>query len=547
MKKLAYRKYFLMIVSLILFPATSAISQTYIIGGDVSGAWSLVGSPYYIQGEISIPNSETLTIEPGVDVVFMGHHKFNVQGRLLAVGSQLDSIHFSAADTQSGWHGIRFNYTSNTNDTSKIVYCSFRYGKANTGISSSWDRCGGAILIGAFDKVLVSNCLFEYNMNSGDISTSVGGAAIFIKSASPIVIGNTFRNNSGTSDCAILCTYTSIYNQDANPVIANNSFLNNNGPHGPVTCCYNNAIISGNFISGNITTRAGGGIFTITTNAFITNNIVINNSCFGGEGEGGGIKCWISDKAIIINNTIAYNSAAHGGGICCNQNSDPVLINNIIWDNSSVDGAQINLLESQSDPDFLFCDIQGGKEGFGGAGAGTNYTGMYENNIDSDPLFFDSGSNDFSLTDFSPCIGSGIDSIEVAGVWYYVPPFCIEGNPRPDPVGSMPDIGACENHLGSPVDVEQDYILPTEFTLEQNYPNPFNPSTTFRYSIPTQSKVVIKVYDILGNEIATLMDEEKSVGTYELKWNAANLSSGIYFYQLQAGDFINTKKMILLK
>ena len=64
--------------------------------------------------------------------------------------------------------------------------------------------------------------------------------------------------------------------------------------------------------------------------------------------------------------------------------------------------------------------------------------------------------------------------------------------------------------------------MPTEYALEQNYPNPFNPSTTFRYSIPSQSKVVIKVYDILGNEIATLMDEEKPVGTYELTWNAAN-------------------------
>lgn len=95
--------------------------------------------------------------------------------------------------------------------------------------------------------------------------------------------------------------------------------------------------------------------------------------------------------------------------------------------------------------------------------------------------------------------------------------------------------------------VEDETTLPTEFALEQNYPNPFNPSTTFRYSIPTQSKVVIKVYDILGNEIATLMDEEKSVGTYELKWDAASMPSGVYFYQLKAGTFVETKKMILLK
>jgi hypothetical protein len=100
----------------------------------------------------------------------------------------------------------------------------------------------------------------------------------------------------------------------------------------------------------------------------------------------------------------------------------------------------------------------------------------------------------------------------------------------------------------SPVKVvDENFSSVNSYSLSNNYPNPFNPSTTFRYSIPTQSKVIIKVYDMLGNEIATLMDEEKSVGTYELTWNAASLSSGIYFYQLKAGDFVNTKKMILLK
>jgi hypothetical protein len=110
---------------------------------------------------------------------------------------------------------------------------------------------------------------------------------------------------------------------------------------------------------------------------------------------------------------------------------------------------------------------------------------------------------------------------------------------------STPDIGADE--FDGIVGVEDEETVPTEFSLEQNYPNPFNPTTTFGYSIPIQSKVVIKVFDILGNEVATLLDEEKSVGTYELTWNAANLSSGIYFYQLKAGEFVSTKKMILLK
>lgn len=90
-------------------------------------------------------------------------------------------------------------------------------------------------------------------------------------------------------------------------------------------------------------------------------------------------------------------------------------------------------------------------------------------------------------------------------------------------------------------------LVPTGYSITQNYPNPFNPVTTIRYSIPTPSKVVIKIFDILGNEIAILMDKEKHVGTYELTWNAANLPSGVYFYRLTAGDFIATKKMVLLK
>ena len=89
--------------------------------------------------------------------------------------------------------------------------------------------------------------------------------------------------------------------------------------------------------------------------------------------------------------------------------------------------------------------------------------------------------------------------------------------------------------------------IPKEFLLSQNYPNPFNPNTKIKYSVPNTSNVIIKVFDILGNEIETLANEKKPAGTYELTWYAENLPSGVYFYQIKAGDFIQTKKMILLK
>jgi photosystem II stability/assembly factor-like uncharacterized protein len=88
---------------------------------------------------------------------------------------------------------------------------------------------------------------------------------------------------------------------------------------------------------------------------------------------------------------------------------------------------------------------------------------------------------------------------------------------------------------------------PITFALDQNYPNPFNPSTTINYSLPSNEYVTLKVYNLLGEEVAILVNEEKPQGTYELKWNAPNLPSGIYFYKLQAGNFVETKKMILLK
>jgi hypothetical protein len=85
------------------------------------------------------------------------------------------------------------------------------------------------------------------------------------------------------------------------------------------------------------------------------------------------------------------------------------------------------------------------------------------------------------------------------------------------------------------------------FSLKQNYPNPFNPVTSIQYSLSSMQFVTLKIYDVLGNEIATLVNEEKSAGEYEVEFNGNGLTSGIYFYQLKAGESIQTRKMILLK
>ncbi len=97
---------------------------------------------------------------------------------------------------------------------------------------------------------------------------------------------------------------------------------------------------------------------------------------------------------------------------------------------------------------------------------------------------------------------------------------------------------------------DEENPIANEFRLEQNYPNPFNPSTRIKYAIGNR-EVTLRVFDVLGNEIATLVNEEKPAGEYEVEFNASsdsrNLVSGIYFYQIKAGSFIQTKKMLMIK
>jgi hypothetical protein len=89
--------------------------------------------------------------------------------------------------------------------------------------------------------------------------------------------------------------------------------------------------------------------------------------------------------------------------------------------------------------------------------------------------------------------------------------------------------------------------LPFAYSLKQNYPNPFNPSTKISYTVGKTSNVQLRIFDVLGNELETLINQEKPAGTYQLIWNAANFPSGVYFYQIKSDEFVQTKKMILLK
>jgi len=136
--------------------------------------------------------------------------------------------------------------------------------------------------------------------------------------------------------------------------------------------------------------------------------------------------------------------------------------------------------------------------------------------------------------------GLGVFALAVVGNEVYVGGAFISA-------GGVSAIGVARWNSGTSRVEQLSPTAPKTFLLEQNYPNPFNPSTTIRYQLPVASEVKLEVYDVLGKKIATLVNERQSAGSYQVVWNASGLSSGTYFYRLQAGTFVETKKMIMVK
>jgi hypothetical protein len=112
--------------------------------------------------------------------------------------------------------------------------------------------------------------------------------------------------------------------------------------------------------------------------------------------------------------------------------------------------------------------------------------------------------------------------------------------------GTIDDTMFVKNQATS-IEDEGSLLSPNSYNLAQNYPNPFNPVTTIKYSIPESGNVSLKVYDILGNEVASLVNEEKTRGVHSVTFDASDLSSGVYFYKIHSGSLTSTKKMLLLK
>jgi hypothetical protein len=333
------------------------------------------------------------------------------------------------------------------------------------------------------------------------------GGGILIALSAPVIRYNLIINNEATNTKGVTSAGGGgIRAGDGNPKILNNVITTNQG-------------------------RYGAGVVLNYTGAVVKNNIITNNS--GGQDYGGGA-LWMnangSKAKIIENNTIAGNKTA---AVYVWQGGSEIR-NCILWADSIVSTAQVGA-HSGSGPAVTYSNVQGGRTGTG--------------NINSNPQFADSS---FHLSTTSPCIDSGDSS----AVYNDVENPAASGKARKPSLGDFRnDIGA----YGGPGAAELPFFslqtelnphltdYPADFRLEQNYPNPFNPVTNISFCIPYRSNVSLKIYDLKGEEIIKIISEELSAGNYSVHWNAEGFPSGIYFYCLKAGNYTQTKKLVLLK
>ncbi|MCF8297698.1 MAG: right-handed parallel beta-helix repeat-containing protein, partial [Saprospiraceae bacterium] len=393
--------------------------------------------------DVTVSNGAKLTILPGTKVKFTGSYRLTIQGSLYAVGTETDTIHFTTDDPTTGWKGIYINNPNEYYNDSTIIHdCRIEY--LNYPTSS-----GGSIYAYYSDELRISNCLIKNNSN-----TSGRGGGIGLYRCNAIIQNNVIKNNNSRYGAGISCYYS------YDDVIKNNKIENNTALYngGGIYLRYSTTTVANNLISNNKTTYAGnaysfggGGLwvegYDIPT---IKNNIIVNNQS---GYYGGGISIYNDAKPLFFNNTIANNFSSHfGGGLMVTNNADPVFKNNIFYNDSAGNvsgGNEVYLYDVTSDPKFYNCLVKGGSVLFDGPGSQLNYNGVYNDNIDENPLFsspsagsgvsYDGSVANWYIDSLSPCINAGIS--DTSGMGYIATDYA--GNARFNK-GRI-DIGAYEN------------------------------------------------------------------------------------------------------
>ena len=487
----------------LLFVSCGLWGETY-VSGNVSGVWDPKGSPYIATESIHVNFGEILRIEPGVRVQFYEDANLKVSdqnaeqpGQLIAKGSVEDSIYFEAFDRQRGWKGLVYQ---NSGDNDTLDYC----------------------VIKDVNAVNVDGAL---SCVSTGIVTFWGGA--------PVLSHTSIRSNISEG---LNCVRSIFELVDSAPQIK---------------YCR----ITGNQVRKVIDMHSG-------CDLRIHNTLIANNRIegivFGDNSLPGNL---LSRKISMINVTLSAN---HTDSPSDNLvNSFPVFIdikNSILWELGVplTFGEQDQVQIWSSDIDTEIGTLWAGKD-WQNEDMSSLLIEWVDTNLSQDPAFTNPDQGDFTLQPDSPCTDTG-------------QPVLIETD-REDPenpgMALWPSSGSISIDMGAyggwretgdvwqtqtsaHIDQELTRESPSEFRLGDNYPNPFNPGTKIGYFLPVRSHVRLTVLNMAGQEVSSLENGFQPAGAHEVTWDGTNqsgrpVSSGIYYYRLEAGSFHQVKKMTLLR
>lgn len=498
-----YFTYGLVVISLLNL--AELLAQTT-ISGPISGTWDTSGSPYLVIDNCVVPTNQRLVIMPGVKVVIGQNLRITVNGWIEALGTSTNRIQFVAPNDTVYWDKMVVNYS--TSGVTKFRYCDF----INSG--TALHLLNNAHTNEAM-KNEVQNCVFRNCTQSGIQVEAVGTfrsngmlpPSAFRPYASPIISNNVF---DATTDGITLYIQGSRWQHtmgywytygNASPIIAGNVFKNLSGSALGMT-------------KGNITENASFPVFVNNTlwevssgvfaqapyDAIVKNNIFANTEI--GVKREGALTSSVTHNCFYeknSNNFVGFPSS-YGTIVMNNNNGTP------------------------SDIGF---------------------------NIFLDPQFVN--GQDLYLPQSSPCIDAGTRD----STTFFLPDFDIAGNSRIfDGNGdgsSVVDLGAYEYSSPTNITEKRERLnMPSELALFQNFPNPFNPETAILYELPQTSQVEVAIFNLLGERIRTLVNERQAAGQHRLHWDGRNefgrqVPSGVYLYRLRAGEFVQTRKMILMQ
>ncbi len=419
----------------------------------------------------------------------------------------------------------------------------------------------------------------------------------------------TFENCEDTT--AVLCGFTitngiggiEISEESTSPTLHNLKIINNNAQDlsgGGIYADSGSLRLRDSIVQNNHA-NFGGGFYIVGSDAQISNVQIIGNVAIGWASEGGGLNGEM-DANIILTNCIFKNNIAYFNGEAIYiYNADITAYNCLFYNNLTMDRNSIfamlgcylkfinctfyepsNIigeifqcyncviiyfvnsifdvpetvefrLSSGTSQSFLhvaYSNFMPEEQLYLNDGAELIY---YGDCLCENPEFIDPDNSDFRLQDISPCIGSGIDEIEIGYLFFQSPSYDLDLLMRPNPEGSSPDLGCFENPFGEPQGVSDECILNHEDCKLTNYPNPFNPETNVVFNLMEESNVQLDIYNIKGQKVKQLVSDQLLAGEHSVVWDGddksgKSVSSGIYYYMLNVnGKTEAVKKCVLLK